>query len=87
MTQATSSPVCLYQVEESVAHKLDQLSGTLGVLTGLAGTAYMGNKTASPEFTIKQLHDMLWLMQDSVDSVIDNMTKYPALFHNNERIL
>lgn len=83
----TSSPVCLYQVEESVTYKLDQLRGTLAVLIGLAGTASVNNSTATPEFTLNQLHDMFWMMQDTVEFVIENITQYPALFHRNERIM
>lgn len=94
MTQATPTPQatpplngCYYQVHEDVTNRLYQLRGTLKVLCGIAGTASVKNSTDTPEFTIEELHEMFWLLQDNFDQLINDITKTAYLFHNNERMM
>jgi hypothetical protein len=67
-----------YRLSESEASSLQQVLALLAMLASLSGQASVNRPDDTPDFTTKELHEALWGLYQSVNSVVQSYLKRSA---------
>ena len=58
-----------YRISDDEYNRIHQVNSALTVLVGLSGQISVHDRYAAPEFSVTDLHEMLWGLQESLDTV------------------
>jgi hypothetical protein len=58
-----------YRLTDDEYNRIHQVNSALGVLTSLAGQISVHDRYATPEISVTDLHEMLWGLHESLDTV------------------
>jgi hypothetical protein len=68
-TPAPFDPEFPYRITDDEYNRIHQVNSTLNVLSSLAGQVSVQDLYASPQFNVTDLHEMLWGLHESLDTI------------------